>query len=150
MEKILTIALQNAKPDMHNLMKVINATGNPQVAAEMLLGVYEYPVVPTQPGKVIQNQYHNPLKESYNPFTDEVTFKCYYTKTKTGWVAKSIEEPTVEDIVSDTYYRTDAALELNMDVEEFESLYERKSIVTSINDYESTTTTSLSRWLADQ
>ncbi len=150
MEKILKIALENAKPNMSALIKVINATGNPQVAAEMLLGIYEYPVVPNQPGKVIQNQYHNPLKESYNPFTDEVTFKCYYTKTKTGWVDKRIEEPTVEDIVSESYYRTDAALELNMDVEEFESLYERKSIVISINDYESTTTTSLSRWIADK
>ena len=76
MNKIIKIALESKYPniDMEALLDVVNATGNPTVATEVLLGVYEQPRILS-----ISRITDDNIKEvrsllEYNKYTDRVSY----------------------------------------------------------------------------
>lgn len=84
MNKIIKIALESEYPniEMDALMEVINATGNPTVATEVLLSVYEPPILDEV--SIVQKDKMKEVRlmKSFNKFEDRV----YYSYTKTNIV----------------------------------------------------------------
>lgn len=130
MEKILRAALscKYDEKNIDNLLRVIEATPNPVVATEILMGVYEEPVVGKYPLKKLPANQVNAVFVSYDVFTNKVTY-CYNQETVvTGWIPKDAEKK-IENIVS----REKALEELsNIGCELLETLYERISIATDV------------------
>lgn len=76
MNKIIKIALESKFPNinMEALLDVVNATGNPAIATEVLLGVYEQPTLLS-----ISRITDTDIKEvrtliEYDKYTDRVSF----------------------------------------------------------------------------
>ena len=72
MLKFIRIAIEDhfEHKYVNSIMEVINATPNPRVAAEVLLGMYEEPTIPKQ--VMVGNLELNLV--NYNKFTDEVEY----------------------------------------------------------------------------
>lgn len=146
MDKILEFALKSAKPDIKAMLKVINATPNAQVAAEILLGVYVHPHVPHEPSQSIKDAYHNPVFVKYDEFQGEVFFEYTPADHQTGWVPKGLAVATTDDFASKKNSVLNAAEELEISTDELEEKYEQVTIVTNVRDYRFTNSTSLKRW----
>lgn len=99
MEKILKVALQNCKPSLDAVMTVINATPNPAIAAELLLGIYEQPVLNSLSDK-LDLCYQNPIFQDYNPVSDTVTFTYLEAETKQGWFLKDETQFVSDNVVA--------------------------------------------------
>ena len=73
MLKFIRIAIEDhfEHKYVNSIMEVINATPNPRVAAEILLGMYEEPTIPKQ---VITEGGTILTLVNYNKFTDKVEY----------------------------------------------------------------------------
>lgn len=146
MDKILELALKSAKINTAGLLKVFNATGNMQVAAEIALGIYEYPEINHQPSDYIKANYHEALYKDYDPFKDEVSFTYLPAVHQQGWVPIDTKVPTTDDIVCSSTYANSAASDLGISTEELEAQYKKVTIVTNIGDHRRESSCSLKSW----
>ena len=100
MRKILKIALEAklANISVDALLDVINATPNPEIAAEVLLGIY--PPLKIAPFKLsIRNSNYHCRYLSYDKYTDRLVFTSQRHKKVDAMVSKNIESPKEVDII---------------------------------------------------
>jgi hypothetical protein len=88
MSKIIRAALAarfNAS-DLDALLEIINATEQPEIATELLLGIYEQPDVNFTPHPDAKSQdYPNMMFEKYDKWTDKVHYTYdTYSRDKDG------------------------------------------------------------------
>lgn len=92
--KLERIALQSKFNDEHidALLEIANATENPQIAIELLLGIYEEPYIATcveHPEKGIATF------KWYDKFRDRVWYSYQKKKTKAIYVDKNVDESII-------------------------------------------------------
>jgi hypothetical protein len=99
MQSILTIALGTTFPkeNINSILEVIAATPNPNIAAEILLGIYQEPVV--QPSAVIDKK--NCLLERYDKWTDRV----YYSYMVNDRAHIYIKQGTDTSLITEENYK---------------------------------------------
>lgn len=149
MEKLIAFALstkfgENIEP----IMEVIAATGNPTVASEILLGIYEEPEIAFK-NTMLANQQDNKIDieyQCYDRFKDEVTFRYHRVIRKEAWFRKDAAVHNDETIASDRYWSEDAAKQLKMSQDEFKETYERIEYAVEIEARYMTGTKSVREW----
>ena len=153
LSKIQKIALGTIfnPSQMEALEQVLNATSNPEVAIELLLGVYEQPYINAIPAEFNQN-HQNIEFVSYDKFKDEVTYRYQYASTKYHWFAKEVKDFIVPNSVAEGSYSVDAVAQYNktfdceISLEDFKRMFISKSIVVSVDEKVQTNSVSLSQW----
>ena len=121
MEKIIKLALQNQYgSNAEDLLKLIMATQDPEIATQMALGIYEQPII---------SQKANDSKEQinrtfllFNPLTQDVVYTYNKVKVKEGWALKNDES---NEIITTTYWADDACKELGISEQEFKDTFHR-------------------------
>ena len=138
------------------LMRVVNATVNPQLAVAILLGEYNEPVIPRNIMHTKDNAFGKHCSNrcnlafvSYSPFTNEVEYTYNGEKTTEAWVPKSENDlhPSQRTGVSKTRWSDDAAKELGISHDDFGNLYTYE-VISREWDYEKllTATCDLQKW----
>lgn len=127
------------------LLQISNATSNPLVCIELLLGIYqERDINPT--AKDISNE-QNRTFISYDCIKDEVSYSYNRIETKSGYINIGTENPTVEDFITTKgYYEDEIAESVGLTKQEFNSKYVKTTIVTKTFDEIRYSITSLSNW----
>jgi len=124
-DNIMSIALSSIYPKdtIHRLITVANATGNNLVATEMLLGIYDAPVL--HKNAMDQEDKINLVFISYDPFTDEVSYSYNRVNNKKGYCKRNDDgKYTESDLVNTkSYYSSDIAKELGITSDEFSEQY---------------------------
>lgn len=96
-EKLLTVTFPTV--EINNLLEIVSATPNPELATEILCGLYEEPKLPI---KVQDNSVDK--KEltfsSYDKWTDKVCYSYIKEKTINGYFPKGTIK---EDITLDNF-----------------------------------------------
>lgn len=147
MNKIIKAALE-AKfvgMDVSPVVDVINATPNPIVAAEILLGLYEQPVLPeTLPDTKTEV---NRKIIDYDRFKNEVEYSYNSREAVEVWVKKEDKESNnLPDYKSENllkgYYASDVCKKVSLPEEEFRKLYTQVYIYGKVSETTKTSTTS--------
>lgn len=125
MNKIIEVALASAKPTVEQLLEVISATPNLEVATEILLGVYVEPTIEEKCKRVVDNE-TNIEFISFNKFTNEVSY--YYNRVPLlhRWIPND-KEVLIENAIGTYAYSDDAAPQLKMTELEFKQSHTRHS-----------------------
>lgn len=148
MNKIIKLALTQATPTLEALLEVIAATPNAEVATEILLGIYEDPLI-GEPGPEMCNHYHNIEFLSYDKFKQQINFKYIRVEKVTGWVPNTIENPTVDNIVSKKSWADDAFKDNPSGcatMEEFGLKHKRTTFIVKVTDEVEKSYTSITNW----
>lgn len=149
MNKIIEFALSTKfGKDIEPIMEVIAATGNPTVASEILLGLYEAPEIPFK-DSMLENQKDNKAEiqfQCYDHFKDEVTFTYCRIIRKEAWFKKE-DLPIEELIASKVYWVEDAAKELKMSVDDFKETHERVEYRVEVEERSQSATKTLGEWI---
>jgi hypothetical protein len=123
---IVTIALSSkfTAEQIEGVLEIVHATPNPEVAVEILLGIYEEPKLPLEPVnlKNFDNTKRNIVLSGYDKFNELVSYKYYTMKTVSGWVENGLPEIPV-NIASNNRWAEDAARSLKMELEDFKTAY---------------------------
>ena len=147
MNKIIKAALE-AKfvgVDVSPVVDVINATPNPIVAAEILLGLYVQPVLPeTLPDTKTEV---NRKIIAYDRFKNEVKYSYNSREAVEVWVKKEDKESNnLPDYKSENllkgYYASDVCKKVFLPEEEFRKLYTQVYIYGKVSETTKTSTTS--------
>lgn len=95
METILTVALGTVFPkqDIESIMEVINATPNPDIATQILLGIYEEPVI--QASAVYNNK--DCYFISYDKWDDKVNYYYMINDSKHIYVKKGTDTSLINE-----------------------------------------------------
>lgn len=127
MEKIIRAALAAKYPNasVNALLEVVMGTPNPQIATEILLDVYQYPVITTEPHENCNPSEANKVFINYDKWTDRVHYSYNPTKSKYGWYKKGLPENERYIACLDAYSsnRTEYAEQLGLTEDEFEYQY---------------------------
>lgn len=151
--KILKALLQAKFPelDIDALVEIINATPNPEVATEVLCGLYEEPEFSLQPANL--KQFNTSSKNitflSYDKYNERVYYTYNYQPSREQWCPNGLDLPAYDDkdkVLSD-YYPQDVAKKLNIPLEEFTSTYTRFTIYGKIETETKKGDCKLSQWL---
>jgi hypothetical protein len=92
-EKLLTVTFPNV--EIANLLEIVSATPNPELATEILCGLYVAPVLPE---KVKENSGENPKTmtfKSYDKWRDRVDYTYIREKTIDGYFPKGTDRNTI-------------------------------------------------------
>lgn len=135
MEKIIKAALAASYPELNldALMFIINATPNPVIATEILLGVYEKPMIsdtPKNPDRLEKSKKNIKFKK-FDTFQNVIHYTYNRVNTVEGFVKKGVT-PTVETIEFKSRWITDAAKDANLSRSEFDNIYEKVVIQTDM------------------
>ena len=144
LNKIIAKALSTAQPSTEALLQIINATQNPTVATEILLGIYEAPAIsPTT--LISMDDETNHKFVSYDPFADQVTYSYNKIIKEYGWIynGSDIIKENIVSTKSDSYY---ACKELSIREIDFRASHTRHEFGSTIEDRLRTDTVSLNRW----
>jgi len=95
METILTVALGTVFPkqDIESIIEVINATPNPEIATQILLGIYEEPVI--QHSAVYNNK--DCYFISYNKWDEKVNYYYMINDSKHIYVKKGTDTSLINE-----------------------------------------------------
>ena len=152
MEKIIRKALEGATFKIEDVLKVINATENPAIATEVLLGIYEPPTIKLTSDK-LDIYYYKPQLVSYNPISDRVTFDYERVVTKTCWFKMNEDYHNVDTAVvvgawdAETAWKTFRENHKStISFDDFKKCYERKEIITEFTGDTRVDTCSLRNW----
>jgi thymidylate synthase len=149
MEKItrLALSLKFNPGDIDSIMEIIEATGNTQVATEILLGVYEAPEVAI----IAPNTKYETNRKlvNYDKFKDEVKYTYNSVKELSAWFLKGQEDLSLENSVSKKTWTDDVAKELAISTDEVRRLYTKKVYDREIDPRDNTSITSLKNWQED-
>lgn len=131
-EKIIRKVLENASLNVDAVVLLINISGNPEVALEMLLGLYEAPEVPTKVSEVVLARYPELYAMEfihYDPFKQEVTYKCIPRVSISYWIPKGGDIPAYAD-ANDTRFLSVRPAELakNVGMDECRILEEYRQV----------------------
>jgi hypothetical protein len=154
--KVFKIALQNAKPNVDQLLQVAEATENPEIAIEILLGVYEMPEIRSTSNKDrINNEYPSNRFVSFNPMTNRVTFEHNMTKTDYGWFLPDADA-SKDNVISKAGYNDDekaladycnlTGANIDNTRKNFRSILARKKYIVEILPDKTTSDCELSNW----
>ena len=94
-DKLERIALQSKFNDeqIDVLLEVVNATENPQIAIELLLGIYEEPYI----AKCVDHPQKGILTfTEYDKIKDKVYYSYQKKKTKSIYVDKNVDESIID------------------------------------------------------
>jgi hypothetical protein len=96
MEKIIKLALGLSYPKdkLNALQEIIHATPNPQMATEILLGVYEKPRIPS---KVKTKEGQVRVLKEVNFWTETVVYSYLQNKRIGGYYPKGTDSKTLND-----------------------------------------------------
>ena len=147
-DNIMSIALSSIYPKdtIDRLITVANATGNPVVATEMLLGIYDAPVLHTH----AQDQEDKCFLVfvGYDAFSDQVSHTYNRINNKKGYCKKRDDGKYTEDdlVKSKGYYSSDIAKELGITSDEFTEQYVYTIYHSTISDDMRTDTMSSAEW----
>lgn len=123
---IVTIALGSkfTASQIDSVLEIIHATPNPTVAVEILLGIYEEPVLPVAPANPqnFERSKRNIVLSGYDKFHETVSYKYLSMKTKSGWI-KNGDDLDIANIASDNRWYENAADSLKIDQKVFKDLY---------------------------
>ena len=147
MNKIMKALLQAKFPTLNveDLFEVINSTSNPEIATEVLCGLYEAPKI--EGFAKDTNSEVNRVFLSYDKYKNKVTYSYNKRESKQVDVLKlRTEEPTFETKSLSGYYRSDKAKELGITEEEFKTLYEEITVFGKIEESSRTGEISLESW----
>ena len=125
MNKIIIEALKSAKPTVEQLLEVIYATGNVEVATEILLGVYELPSIEGLCKRESDTEV-NVKFISYNKFDNTVTYSYNRVECINRWIPndKGVE---LVNAIGSYVWPDDAAAYLKMTEEEFKATHTKHS-----------------------
>ena len=103
MEKIITKLLEVSYPSINTsiLLEIVQATPNPQIATEMLCGLYSEPEIVNT--RVMSTNSEGVLTfKSYDKWQDKVYYSYKKEETKSGYFPKSLrkEDVTMENFDS--------------------------------------------------
>ena len=144
MNKIIIAALASAKPTVEQLLEIINATSNPEVATEILLGVYETPNIE----KVCKRESENEINVefiSFDKFNLTVTYSYNRVNTMYRWIPNDKNVALINAIGSYTW-SDDAAKALNMSEDEFKATHTRHTFTSEPSKERYHSTMPLSVW----
>ena len=147
MNKIIQALLETKFPTLNivDLLEVVGATPNPEVAVEILCGLYEEPKVEGF-GKDTNSEV-NRIFLSYDKFNDKVTYSYNKRASKTIYALKSREvDPPFETKDIEGYYISEKAKTLKITEEEFKNLYEQVTLFGEVEKNTRTTEVTLSQW----
>jgi hypothetical protein len=102
MNKIIKALLESkfSNTNVEALLELINVSPNPQVATEILCGLYEEKIVPSDKQAVLSRDYGVYVLQSYSKWTDEVEYTYEYPDTKGGYFPDHIKK---EDVNMDNF-----------------------------------------------
>ena len=89
--KLLTLAFPEM--EVSNLLEIITATPNPDTAMEILLGMYEEPVIGTCGDKNLAEK--DPKFLSFNKWTNKVDYSYIEETKKSAYFPKDIDTSTI-------------------------------------------------------
>jgi hypothetical protein len=151
MNKIIKAALISKFPVSVNvLMDIIAATPNPEIATEMLLGIYEEPLVFENPcDEFLSRKEANVKFLSYNKWTNSVHYEYTPRKSKYGYYLKSLPQSeryaNCFDNDRDTIIK-----QLNLTEEQFNELYVSGYTYGELTNGTRTSDTYLDNWNGNQ
>ena len=98
MNKVIKVALESKFPSekgygIDRILEVIGATPNPTIATEILLGIYEEPLIPHK--KVIHKNDGELTFISYDKWLDRVDYSYEIMETRNAYFPKSIDKSEV-------------------------------------------------------
>jgi hypothetical protein len=147
-DNIMSIALSSIYPKdtIDRLIAVAHGTGNPYVATEMLLGIYDAPVL----HRYAQDQEDkiNITFTNYDPFNDEVSYLYKRVNNKKGYCKRNDDGKYTQDdlVISKGYYSSDIAKELGITSDEFSEQYIYAIYDSTISDELRTDTMPSAEW----
>jgi hypothetical protein len=153
MEKLIQFALATkfGEDNVNFIMQVITATPSPEVATEILLGLYERPEI-DRTDEVLHyagDDKTNIRYSMYDDFTKEVHFSYQRIIKSSAWFEKNPSGVVItseEKIISDKYWAEDAARVLKMSTEDFNEKYERLVYHTEVEKHARNATKSVTDW----
>jgi hypothetical protein len=125
MNKIIISALASAKPTVEQLLEVIAATPNIEVATEILLGVYEQPFMEAECKRKSDTEV-NVQYISYDRFNQTVEYSYNRVECINRYIPND-KEVKLENAIGSYAWGDDAANYLKMDRKEFDSTHTRHS-----------------------
>lgn len=141
----VALATKFKEEDIDRILLICSKTENLPVAIEILLGIYEEPII----NKMAKDntQYRNRVFVDYCPFSDKVTYKANRVKSDDAWFLKD-DDAIETNIVYAGYYTSDAMKRANFkgSEEEFLKKYERKVWKETVNEKTEESTISLRNW----
>ena len=151
MEKIIraALAVKFAPTSVDALLKVVMGTPNAQIATEILLDVYQHPVVNTEPHEDYSPNEANKIFISYDMWTDKVHYSYNSRKSKYGWYLKTLADYERYAACLDAYElsKSEYASKLNITEEEFDKLYDKGHTYGPVDtSYTRTTYCDLNSW----
>jgi hypothetical protein len=97
MSKIISklLSVQFPTVDSESLMEIINATSNPELATEILCGLYEQPIIPVMTRK--HNRHNNAVLTltKYDKWNDKVHYSYMREKTKSIRIADDTDKSLI-------------------------------------------------------
>ena len=96
MEKIIAKLLEVSYPGINTsvLLEIVQATPDPQIATEMLCGLYSYPEIVNT--RVMSTSSEGVLTfKSYDKWQDKVHYSYEKAETKSGYFPKTIQKKDV-------------------------------------------------------
>lgn len=144
MNKIIIEALKGAKPTVEQLLEVINATGNVEVATEILLGVYETPKIEEVCKRESENEI-NVEFVSFDKFDLTITYSYNRVNTMQRWLPN--DKPlSLENAIGSYTWSDDAAKSLGMSEENFKATHSKHTFISEPSKERFHSTMSLSVW----
>jgi hypothetical protein len=123
---IIKIALSSkfSTEQIDNVMEIAAATPNPEVAVEILLGIYQPPVIPVSPVnlKNFDSSKRNIVFSHYDKYNEQVSYKYFTMKTVSGWIENGVDVDPA-NIASNNRWSEDAARNLRIDEKVFKENY---------------------------
>ena len=136
--------------DINALVEILDATPNPEMAVEIVLGVYEAPEVSETPMYDMGKQKDFVRMLSYDKWSDQVLYEYRNKKTKQVYVKKDSETPSWEEAASLVEYQWNSSpiLKLGVSKQEFDEDWTYVAVYRDIDGTEEihTGSISLSSW----
>ena len=134
MNKIMQKLLEVTYPtiNIQSLVEIVSATPNPEIATEMLCGLYVEPTINPQPKKGFRPNETNFTVLGYNKLTQEITYSYHAIPSCEYWVKNGEEAPDYGEkglkYESGMYYSEDVAKKLGITKEEVSTNYKRITV----------------------
>jgi len=155
MNKIMKALLEAKYPttNVELLMDVVSATPNPELATEILAGLYEEPVVSKECKESFgpKTYLHDIQFMLYDKWSNSVHYSYYRKKSATIWKLRTMDMPLFEDITKaqTEYYFKDFVNKSNVDTGiklEDENLYHKVTCYGEPQDFIQNTNCPLHEW----
>lgn len=97
MSKIISklLSVQFPTVDSESLMEIINATPNPELATEILCGLYEQPIIPVMTRKHDRHNGEVLTLTKYDKWNDRVHYSYMRAKTKSIRIADDADKSLI-------------------------------------------------------